>query len=289
MHGCLEIDQMANLRVPTGLIDPHAEIAEDVAIGPFCVIGPHVRVGRGTRLENHVTLFGRVTIGEDNHIFPNAVIGHETEGEYDDADAGTIVIGDHNCIREGVVVAPRCNDGRPTTIGNHNLVMACCHIGPSCWLGDHVSVANGSVLVRDVKLNDRASLSGGVVVHQGVIVGGFSFTSIKSQVVRDVPPFTIVEGNPARPRSVNLVGLSRNGFSTDTIRVLSAAYRLIFRAKVNVDQARLVLGAALLSEPRLEELLQFVDLRSEDWRRSDHRLRPAACKRPAQCASELAI
>ena len=147
----------------TWSIDPRAQIDEDVEIGPFCVIGPHVRIGRGTRLENSVTLMGRVAIGQFNHIWPGTIIGGEPQDiSYSGADT-KVVIGDHNLIRECVTI----NRGTEkeegiTSIGDHNFLMACCHVAHDCRLGSHIIITNGTLLGGHVHVHDHATLSGGV-------------------------------------------------------------------------------------------------------------------------------
>jgi UDP-N-acetylglucosamine acyltransferase len=239
---------------PLASIAPQAEIESDVVIGPFCFIGPNVRVGRSCRLENHVTLTGRTTLGESNHLFPGVVIGEVAVNSID--VQASIVIGNHNIIREGTTIAPGVT---PTRIGSHNVLMAQCHIGKDCVLGDYVTIANAAVLESRVLVDDRATFSGRVVIREGVAVGSCSFTSISSHVICDVPPFVIVEGNPARPRSLNLIGLARNGFTSEAIRALSLAYRLFFRSEINICEARIILQSAIQNEPRLELFLRFID------------------------------
>jgi UDP-N-acetylglucosamine acyltransferase len=220
-------------------IHPHAEIDDDVEIGPFCVIGPHAKIGRGTRLENHVTLMGHVTIGEDNHIYPNVVIGGEPQDiSYRGSDTQVI-------------------------IGNHNFLMACSHVAHDCKLGNHIVLANGTLLGGHVHIHDHASLSGGVGVHHFTSIGSYSFVAGLARVLHDVPPFMLVEGHPARPRCINVVALKRNDFSTETINCLAEAHRLIYRAKVGVDHAREILRGNDQLVPQVNELLMFIQGQQE--------------------------
>ena len=175
---------MASLIAHNASIDPRAEIDDEVEIGAFCVIGPHVRIGRGTKLESHVTLMGRVTIGQNNHIFPGAVIGgHPQDISYRGSDT-QVVIGDHNVIREGVTInrATEKEDG-VTTVGSHNFLMACCHVAHDCRLGDHIIIANGTLLGGHVHVQDHASLSGAVAIHHYASVGSYSFVGGCSRVL----------------------------------------------------------------------------------------------------------
>jgi len=234
-------------------VDPRAEIDAETTIGPYCVIGPDVRIGRGTRLDDHVTVVGRVTIGEHNHIHSGVLIGNLSRG------GGSAVIGDHNVLREAVTV--RLNgpkQGEPTTIGNHNYLMACTHVGRGCRLADHIIMANAARLAARVNVGEHAFLSGGVLVEPRVSIGRHSFISILSRIRRDVPPFMMMEGKPPRPRCVNLVGLKRHGFSSDTIRALSKAHRLVYREHLDLPGAFEILQrAGLMLEP-VGELFDFV-------------------------------
>jgi len=147
-------------------VDPRAEIADGVEIGPFCVVGPHARIGRGTRLENNVTITGRTTIGEFNHIFPGCVIGAEPQDlSYQGSDT-QVIIGNNNVLREGVTInrGTEKEEGL-TTVGNRCYFMAASHVAHDCRVGDRVVMANGSMLGGHTHVHDAASISGLVAVH----------------------------------------------------------------------------------------------------------------------------
>src|SRR5262249_53907907 len=161
--------------------------------------------GRGTKLENNVTLMGHVTLGQYNHVFPGAVIGGEPQDiSYRGSDT-RVEVGDHNIIREGVTIN-RASEKEDfvTSVGDHNFLMAFCHVAHDCKLGSHIIIANGTLLGGHVHIRDHASLSGGVVVHHYGTIGSYSFTGGLSRVLHDVPPFMLVEGSPARPRCINV-------------------------------------------------------------------------------------
>jgi UDP-N-acetylglucosamine acyltransferase len=245
-------------------IDLRAEIDEDVEIGPFCVIGPHVRIGRGTRLENSVTVMGRVAIGCHNHIYAGAVIGGEPQDlSYSGADT-RVEIGDHNTIRECVTInrASEKEDG-VTRIGDHNFLMACCHVAHDCKLGSHLVVANNVLLAGHVHVHDHAVFSGAVAVHHYATIGAYAFVSGLSGVRLDVPPYMLVEGVPARPRCINAVGLKRNGFPPHVIQALVEAHRLLYRSKVGLDNAREILRNNGQLVPQVNHLLNFVQAQAE--------------------------
>lgn len=248
----------------TAVIDPRAEIADDVVIGPFCVIGPKVVIGRGTRLENNVTLMGRVTIGDFNHLFPGAVIGGDPQDlSYQGSDT-QVVIGNHNVIREGVTIN-RGSDKEEgiTCVGSHCYLMATVHVAHDCRLADRVIMANGSMLAGHVHVHSHATISGAVAVHQFTTVGSYSFVSGVSRVLQDVPPYMLVEGIPARPRCINVVALKRNDFPAEDIKALAETHRLIYRAKVGLDHAREILRNDEKLIPAVNHLLAFIQTQQE--------------------------
>ncbi len=255
---------MATYIAENVVIDSRAQIDEDVEIGPFCVIGPHVRIGRGTRLENSVTLMGRVVIGQFNHIWPGTIIGGEPQDvSYSGADT-KVVIGDHNLIRECVTI----NRGTEkeegiTSIGDHNFLMACCHVAHDCRLGSHIIITNATLLGGHVHVHDHATLSGGVGIHHFATIGSYSFVAGMSAVRHDVPPYMLCEGYPARPRCINVVALKRNNFSAESIDCLAEAHRLLYRAKVGLDNAREILRANGQLVPHVNHLLSFIQEQQE--------------------------
>lgn len=241
-------------------VDPAAEIDDEVEIGPFCVVGPHVRIKSGTRLLNSVTVMGHVTIGHDNVIYPQVVIGGEPQDiSYAGSDT-QVVLGDGNIIREGVTInrGSEKEDGF-TRIGDHNFLMACCHVAHDCRLGNHIIMANGALLGGHVHVDDYASLSGAVAVHHYTTIGSYSFVGGLSRVLHDVPPFMLCEGTPARPRCINIVALKRHNFSPLAIDSLAEAHRLLYRAKVGLEAAREVLRSNGQLVPHVNQLLAFVE------------------------------
>src|SRR3954470_6738717 len=243
---------------PTAAVDPRAELDDDVRVGPFCVVGPKVRIGRGTHLINSVTIMGRVTIGQHNRIFPGAVLGGEPQDiSYRGSDT-QVLMGDDNVIREGVTI----NRGTEketgvTELGSHSFIMAGCHIAHDCHVGSRVIMANATLLGGHVHVQDDATISGGVAVHHFTTIGSFSFTGGLSRVLHDVPPYMLAEGNPSRPRCINIVALKRHSFSAETIRARAEPHRLLYRAKVGVDTARELLRASDLLAPAVNHLLSF--------------------------------
>jgi UDP-N-acetylglucosamine acyltransferase len=246
------------------VVDPQAEIADEVEIGPFCVVGPQVTIGRGTRLTASVTLLGRVTLGEENRLYPGVVIGGEPQDlSYRGGDT-QVVIGDGNVFREAVTVNRATEkESGVTSIGNDCFLMACSHVAHDCVVGDRVILANGTLLAGHVRIHHHATLSGNVGVHQFTTIGSYSFIGGLSRVLHDVPPYMLIEGNPSRPRCVNVVALRRNSFPREYIEALSEAHRLLFRAKVGLDQACEILRSQGHLVPPVNHLLNFVQEQQE--------------------------
>jgi len=247
----------------TAIVDPSAELDDDVEIGHYCVIGPKVSIGRGTRLENNVTITGRTILGRGNRIFPYTVIGEEPQDlTYRGSDT-RVIIGDFNMIRESVTVnrGTEKEDGI-TSIGDRCYLMAGCHIAHDCKLGHRIIMANGTLLGGHVHIHDDATLSGSVAVHHFTTIGSYSFVGGLSRVLQDVPPYMIADGNPARVRGVNTVGLQRKGFTPDTIKLVKECYRVLYRKDLNVAQAVELLRESIPDTPEVEVFVSFVSATS---------------------------
>jgi UDP-N-acetylglucosamine acyltransferase len=255
---------MATLIADTACVDPRAELGDDVEIGPYSVVGPEVRIGRGTRLVGHVCIMGRTTIGERNVISPFAVIGGDPQDVSYQGSPTRVDIGDQNVIRESVTInrATEKEDGI-TRLGSHNYLMAGSHVAHDCKLGDHITIANGTMLGGHVHVESHASLSGGVAVHHYTTVGGYSFVGGQSRIVHDVPRFMLVDGNPSKIRCINVVGLKRNGIGIMGINALHEAHRLIYRAKMSARQAAEILESHGHLVPEVESLLEFIRAQAE--------------------------
>jgi UDP-N-acetylglucosamine acyltransferase len=173
-------------------------------------------------------------------------------------------MGDHNVIREGVTInrASEKEDGI-TSLGSHCFLMACSHLAHDCRVGSHVVMANGALLGGHVHVEDYATLSGAAAVHHFTTIGSYAFVAGLSRVIQDVPPFMLVEGQPARPRCINVIALKRRGFSAETIHALADAHRLLYRAKVGLDHAREILRSEEKLLPHVNQLLSFIQQQQE--------------------------
>jgi UDP-N-acetylglucosamine acyltransferase len=213
---------------PSALVAKGAELADDVSIGPYCVIGENVRIGRGTRLLSHVVVEGRTSIGEDCTVRHFANLGGPPQAAYN-GEPTELVIGDRNFIREHVTMHIATGGGRRvTTVGNDCQFMASAHVAHDCVIGDHVILTHSATLGGHVVLDAFVIVGGLAAIHQYSRVGKHAFIGGLAAVTKDIIPYGTVWGNHAHLEGLNLVGLKRRGFSRETIAELRSAYRLLF-------------------------------------------------------------
>lgn len=243
---------------PTAVIDSGARIGEGVVIGPYCVIGPKVELSDRCWLQNHVTICGPSKIGSGNRFFAYGSIGQQTQDLKYAGEPTHLEIGDNNCFREFVTVHRGTAPGAITKIGNGGNFLAYCHIAHDCVVGDNVIFSNNGTLGGHVEVGDHAIIGGLTAIHQFCRIGRFAMTGGCSKIVQDVPPFMIADGNPAIVRGINQVGMERNGFPAETIRLIREAYRLIYRSELNVKQAEKKIRATLDNAPEIHQLLDFI-------------------------------
>jgi UDP-N-acetylglucosamine acyltransferase len=222
---------------PTAIIDPSALIGEGTVVGPYCVIGADVELGPNCWLQHHVTLCGPSRFGSGNRFFAYASIGQQTQDLKYDGEPTYLEVGDENEFREFCTVSRATKKGERTVIGSRNHFLAYSHVGHDCVVGSHVIFSNNGTLGGHVEMGDHAIISGLSAVHQFCRIGARSIIGGCAKVVQDVPPFCIVDGNPAVTRGLNLVGLERAGFSKEQIQALRRAFRILFRSGLNVSQA----------------------------------------------------
>ncbi|UCD73844.1 MAG: acyl-ACP--UDP-N-acetylglucosamine O-acyltransferase [Phycisphaerales bacterium] len=215
---------------PTAIIDPTAQIAASAEIGPYCVVGPEVAIGEHTVLQNHVTVSALTTIGDDNIFYPYSVIGADPQDLKFRGERATCAIGDHNRIREHVTIhRGTANGGGITRIGSNNLIMVAAHIAHDCLIEDQIVIANQVMLAGHVLVERGANIGGGAGVHHFTTVGTCAFVGGLARIAKDVPPFMIVEGNPAEVRAINAVAMTRQGYSPEHIDAVKQAFKLLYR------------------------------------------------------------
>ena len=241
----------------TALVDEAAELADDVEVGAFSIIGPLVKIGPGSRIGPHVVVTGRTTIGSNTRIFQFCSIGEEPQDKKYDGEDTELIIGDNNTIRELCTFSRgTIQEGGKTIIGNNNWIMACVHIAHDCVLGDNIIMANNASLAGHVTVGDWAILSGYSLIHQFCSVGEHSFTSFASHVNQSIPPYVTVSGEKARAKGVNTEGLRRRGYSPEQIQQVRRAYKVLYRSGLPLEEARAKLQE--MAEEH-EEIVPWID------------------------------
>jgi UDP-N-acetylglucosamine acyltransferase len=243
---------------PTAIVDPAAELGEDVEIGPYCVVGPGVNLGAGCWLQHHVTLCGPSTIGAGNRFFAYASIGQQSQDLKYRGEPTRLAIGENNTFREFTTVNRGTLPDSLTTVGSRGNFLAYSHIAHDCTVGDDVIFSNNGTLAGHVEVEDHAIIGGLTAIHQFCRIGRFSMSGGCTKIVQDVPPFMIADGNPAEIRGINSVGLERNGFSPESVRAIKEAYRLIYRSKKRLREAVEELAPAAAEFPEIAHLLDFI-------------------------------
>ncbi|HTN50142.1 MAG TPA: acyl-ACP--UDP-N-acetylglucosamine O-acyltransferase [Burkholderiaceae bacterium] len=223
---------------PTALVEGGAELADDVEVGPYSVVGPAVRIGAGTVLMSHVVVGGRTSIGRGNRFFPFSAIGGVPQDKKYGGEDTELVIGDGNTVREHCTMSlGTVQGGGVTRVGSDNWIMANVHIAHDCLVGDHTILANNVTLAGHVTLGDWVFLGGMSAIHQFCVIGPHAMAAGGAIVLRDVPPFVTCSGNPAEPHGIHSEGLKRRAFESEVINGLRRAYRIVYKDGLTTAEA----------------------------------------------------
>lgn len=242
---------------PQAIVDPSARLAEGVTVGPWSYIGPEVEIGEGTEVLSHVVIKGPTVIGRNNRIFQFASVGEECQDKKYGGEPTTLVIGDHNIVRENCTIhRGTVQDRGETRIGSHNLMMAYVHIAHDCVIGDNTILANCATLAGHVVVGDWAILGGGTMVHQFCNIGPHSMSGGGSIVLKDIPAYVMASGQSASPHGINVEGLRRRGFSKEVLLALRRAYKVIYRQGLTTEQAREALEKTYSDLPEMRLLIE---------------------------------
>lgn len=215
---------------PSAIVHPDSVIEDGVTIGPYCVVGPRVTIGAGTVLHNHVVIDSNTVLGRENEVFPFSVIGADPQDKKFHGEETTCVVGDRNKIREHVTIhRGTATGGGVTRVGSDNLIMVAAHLAHDCRMGDEIVIANQVMIAGHAVIGDGASIGGGAGVHHFATIGTCAFVGGLARINKDVPPFMLVEGNPAEVRSCNVIAMSRRGYSEAEIDAVKDAYKRLFR------------------------------------------------------------
>lgn len=245
---------------PTALIDPSAQIDSDVEIGAFTVVGPNVTIASGCWVGPHAVIEGPTSIGRDNNIFQFSSIGAAPQDLKYKGEPTRLEIGERNSFRENCTInRGTTKDQLVTRIGNDNLFMAGSHVGHDCVIGSHCVFANYATLGGHVEMGDWVHMGGFSGIHQFCKVGPHAFIANNTAVTRDVPPYVMAVGRPAEPHSVNAEGLKRRGFTTEQIRNIREAYRVLYRSGLKLAEALEELQSRVDSQPELAAFVAFLN------------------------------
>lgn len=242
---------------PTAIIHPGAHIGADCHIGPYCIIGEHVALGEGCRLHSHVIVDGHTQLGRANELYPFASVGLKTQDLKWDGGVTWTKIGEHNVIREHVSIHSATRDGDATILGSHNTILAGSHVGHDVIMGNHVIISMAA-LGGHVTVEDHALVGGLSAVHQFCRIGRMAMIAGCAKVVQDIPPFMIADGNPAEIRTVNKIGMERNGISEEAQLALRATYKILFRERLTTPNALAQIEKDFPAIPEVQQLVAFV-------------------------------
>jgi len=238
---------------PTAIIDPAAELAADIEVGPYTVIGAGVSIDTGCTIGAHAVIKGPTRIGKHNRIYQFGSIGDAPQDKKYAGEATRLEIGDGNTIREFVTLnRGTIQDQGVTRIGDDNWIMAYVHVAHDCQVGNHTILANNTSLAGHVCVDDYAILGGFTLVHQFCSIGAHAFTAFGTGIGKDVPPYVMASGSPAKPHGLNTEGLKRRGFSESALQALKQAYKTLYRSNLTLEQA--------LTQLRLQATLDEVAL-----------------------------
>ena len=245
---------------PSAIVENRAEIASDVEIGPYAVIGANVSIDSGTRIGAHTVICGPTRIGKNNHIFSHISLGEAPQDKKYQGEPTSLEIGDGNTIREFCTInRGTAQDVGVTRIGHNNWIMAYVHVAHDCQIGDNIVFANSVQLAGHVHIGDHAILGGFTGVHQFVHIGAHSFMGIATILTQDVPAYVTVSGNPAKPFGINSEGLSRRGFSAEAIAHIKRAYKTLYRNGLSFEDAKVQIAVQISVCPELKLLSDFLN------------------------------
>ena len=249
---------MSNVH-PTAIVDSRAELDSSVEVGPYCVLGAGVKIGKESKIHSHAVIQGRTTLGESNEVFPFATIGSIPQDLKYKGEPSELLIGNRNTIREYVSLNPgTAGGGMVTRVGDRNLLMMYCHIAHDCIIGNHNVIANGATLGGHVVIEDFVIVGGLVGIHQFVKIGTGAILGAGSMVSKDVPPYCNATGDRARLRGLNVEGLKRRGFQKSVIEAIHKAYRIAFQSRLKTDDALKKIRREMAAIPEVERFVSFI-------------------------------
>ena len=245
---------------PAALVDPGAQLADDVEVGPWSIIEAGVSIGQGSVIGPHVVIRGNTSIGSGNRIFQFASIGEDPQDKKYDGEQTQLVIGDGNTVREFATIhRGTVRDAGITRIGSRNLLMAYTHVAHDCVLADDIIMSNAASLAGHVHIGDHAILSGFALVHQFCSIGEHAFVGMGAHITRDVLPYTLVAGSPPQPKGLNSEGLKRRGFDPQQLGDIKQAYRLLYSSGMPLAEATQRIAELAEGRPHVAVMADFLN------------------------------
>lgn len=244
---------------PSAVVSPFAEIDEGVYIGPFAVVEKGAVIGKNTKIDAHAIVRSNVVLGEGNHIGFGAIIGNDPQDRKFANDKTYLVIGNNNVFREYVTIHRATGENNATIVGSNNYLMAFCHLGHNVVLHDNITMANGVGISGHVTVEEAVNIGGMTGVHQFVRIGKYAMVGGMSRIVRDIPPFTLTEGNPPRVYDINSVGLRRMGASPEVRMALHKAVKLLFRSEMGMSKAIETVKREVKLTDEVNYLINFIE------------------------------
>ncbi len=246
---------------PTAFVDSKAQLAPDVEVGPYSIIGPNVQIDSGTKIGPHVVVSGYTSIGKNNQIFQFSSLGAAPQDKKYNNEPTKLEIGDNNTIREFCTFnLGTVQDKGTTVIGNNNWIMAYVHVAHDCYIANNTILANNSSLAGHVDIHDYAILGGFTLIHQFCKVGSHVITAVGSVVFKDIPPYVTAAGYDAKPHGINSEGLKRRGFTPENITTIKRAYKTLYRQSLTLEEAKTALASQALDHQELKVMFDFLSL-----------------------------
>jgi UDP-N-acetylglucosamine acyltransferase len=227
-------------------------------ISPLAYVSPKAQLGKNVTIDAFAYIDDNVILGDNCHVFPNAVIGCIPQDLKYKGEETWTVIGDNCVLREFVTIHRGTASKGKTVVGNNNLIMAYCHVAHDCILHDNIIMSNCTQLAGEVEVDDFAIIGGGTLVHQFTHIGGHVMIQGGSKINKDIPPYVIVAREPIAYCGINSVGLNRRGFTPEQIHTIQEVYRLIYQGGMNTTQALDHIVATMPATPERDSIVNFV-------------------------------
>lgn len=244
---------------PTAIVDPNAELDDSVEVGAYSIIGPNVRIGARTTIGPHVVIDGHTTIGCDNRFHQFSSIGGPPQDKKYASEPTRLEIGNRNVVREFCTFnLGTVQDVGVTRLGNDNWIMAYVHLAHDVQVGNNTIFANNAALAGHVQVGDWVILGGFSNVHQFCKIGAHAMLGMSTSLTQDVPPFVILNGNPAAAHGINAEGLKRRGFTREQIGDIRNAYKLIYKSGLTLEEAKAALAGAEADKPESAAYLRLM-------------------------------